>query len=145
MATPEQQFAVWLKQCAPWCKHFTAAEITRFARNSRGAVRNGMPPEIIWPNILPTLFVLEQLRRKLGKGITITSAYRSLPYNRALKSPDNSQHVSFRALDFVVSGASPAVVKAALLGWRIDGAWTGGLGTYPGFTHIDTRPDNATW
>jgi hypothetical protein len=54
--------------------------------------------------------------------------------------------VQFTALDFQVRGmAAPDVAQA--LRWLRDkeGLFTGGIGRYNSFTHIDTRGTNATW
>ena len=139
------EFDLWFKKAAPWALNFSPGELTKFASNSRNGVMNGMPPQELWPNVLPTLYLLQQLRHKLDRPIRITSAFRRLEYNRQLKSPDNSQHVFFRALDFQADGVNPQTIKGILLSWRSAGAWTGGLGTYPTFNHIDTRPSDSTW
>lgn len=72
----------------------------------------------------------------------ITSAARCYEYNRsqAVGSNDRSQHPRCRAVDFVISGVSPADVYAYLVA-RYDGVY--GLGRYANFTHIDTRTGPA--
>lgn len=126
-------------------KHFKAQELSwMFSRINKG-IKNKQPPRHLWPNILPTIRVLDNLRNKLGKAITLSSGYRSLPYNRSVNSPDGSLHVKFKAIDFRVAGLSPKEVSKVLDAMRKRNEWVGGLGTYRGFNHIDTRSKNATW
>ena len=105
-----------------------------------------MPPRAIWKNILPTLQVVSELRGQLGQPITILSSYRSKAYNAAIgDAAPQSQHLHFRALDITVRNHPPRAVFALLSHWRDQGKFTGGLGLYPSFVHIDTRGTNATW
>lgn len=126
-------------------KYFKAQELTWYFSRVRNGVKNSEPPRNIWVNILPTFKVLDKLREKLGKPINISSTYRDLDYNKTVGSSNASQHVKFTAVDFSVSGVSPSKVFSTLLDMRNKGEWKGGLGKYPTFVHIDTRPNNATW
>lgn len=141
--TATETFAQWFDRQG--LKHFKAQELTWYFSRVRNGVKNSQPPRALWPNILPTLRILDRLREKLGKAVNISSTFRSLAYNRQVGSGDGSQHVKFTAIDFSVSGLTPAKVFAALLDMRNKGEWTGGLGKYPTFVHIDTRGHNATW
>jgi len=138
-----ESFSEWFTKQA--FRHFKADELTWYFSRVRNGVRNSEPPREIWANIVPTLRILDDLRAHLGKPITISSTYRAIPYNRQIRSPDTSLHVSFKAVDFTVKGASPAEVFRTLSAWRKAGKWVGGLGKYPTFVHIDTRGSNATW
>jgi len=83
---------------------------------------------------------LQVVRDILGRPITINSGYRSVAYNN--KTPgasENSQHVLGKAADIVVYGMEPKAVQEALRGW------SGGLGSYDTFTHVDIRPHKARW
>ncbi len=126
-------------------RHFKAQEFTwMFSRVNKG-VKNTPPSRRLWKNIVPTLRVLDELRKHFGAPITLNSTYRSLAYNRSVGSPDGSEHRKFSAIDFVVAGRTPAQVGATLLSWRRQGKFTGGVGTYKTFVHLDTRKNNATW
>jgi uncharacterized protein YcbK (DUF882 family) len=78
--------------------------------------------------------------------LNINSAARCLEYNRKpirLGGPgsnDRSQHVKGRAIDFKINGVKPADVYAALVAAFPDRY---GIGSYTGFTHIDTRSGPA--
>ncbi len=127
-------------------RHFSAKEV--LFRGARDALLriNTDPPRQLWPNIIPTLRALDALRAILGKPLLLVSIYRCPPYNRAIGGARNSQHVQFRACDVRSDHVRPSRIHAALLEMRDDGAWSGGLGKYNSFVHIDTRPSgNASW
>lgn len=108
--------------------------------------KNLFPSRNLWGNIAKTAQVLDHLRDRLGKPIAITNAYRGPAYNQCIGGAKSSQHMAFRALDFKVSGMDAPQVATALR-WLRDkeGFFTGGIGRYNSFTHIDTRGSNATW
>ncbi|WP_133486878.1 D-Ala-D-Ala carboxypeptidase family metallohydrolase [Aliiroseovarius marinus] len=108
--------------------------------------KNLYPPRNLWGNIAKTAQALDHLRDRLGKPIAITNAYRGPAYNKCIGGAKSSQHMAFRALDFKVSGMDAPQVATALR-WLRDkeGFFTGGIGRYNSFTHIDTRGTNATW
>ena len=126
-------------------RHFAPEEILRQADRTRGGVRNSIPPEELWDNIVPTLWIADIGRRALGTPVTITSAYRSEEYNQAVGGASRSQHKRNGALDLVPPGATPADFFWVLQGLRAAGAFEGGLGLYSSFVHVDTRGENATW
>lgn len=115
---------------------------------------NTDPPEELFAHILPTARILDLARERLGAPITVSSAYRSPAYNRAIGSsnPPNprvltgrgSQHPRFSACD-VQSPAGVARLYAVLAAIRREGRFAGGLGRYNTFVHIDTRGYNASW
>ena len=126
-------------------RHFQAREISRLFSSVRGGVKNSPPPSHLWPSILPTLRILDKLRSHLGKPVLILSAYRSPSYNRAVGGATHSRHLAFDAVDFWVPGVAPSDVSRVLMDWRNAGQFKGGIGTYPGFVHLDSRGTNATW
>lgn len=126
-------------------RHFRPSEIANQANRVRGDVHNSLPPEKLWDNIVPTLWVVDQVRRHLGRPITITSAYRSPEYNKAVGGALHSQHKSNTALDLIPHSTSPHKLFRALKALRDAGAFQGGLGLYSSFVHVDTRGRNATW
>lgn len=140
-----QSFTDWFNQQG--IRHFSAGEFTSYFAARRNGVRNSVPPKKLWPNILPTLRVVDALRESLGKPCTILSSYRSPDYNRAVGGATKSQHLDFNALDITFDGVSPVRVHAVLKSWRDQGKFSGGLGLYrqSGFVHIDTRGVNADW
>jgi uncharacterized protein YcbK (DUF882 family) len=141
--TATETFSQWFNRQG--LKHFKANELEWYFSKVRNGVSNKPPARALWANIIPTLRILDRLREDIGKPINISSTYRDKPYNRAIGSGDGSQHVRFTAIDFTVSGMTPSQVFKRLLAMRERGEWTGGLGKYPSFVHIDTRKNNATW
>ena len=107
-------------------RHFTAEEICP-AR---------MPLRQLWTNIVPTLHFAELLRAEFGP-TTVRSGYRDPVHNARVGGAPKSLHLSFNALDL-------APERGDQLDWANFMAYLsldklGGLGTYDGFIHIDTR------
>ncbi len=141
-------------------RFFTAREVffkghSHTDPTSRAFGLNTEPPEFLWPHIIPTLRVLDTLRAQLKQPISLVSIYRSPAYNRAIKSTNpadprvltgpGSQHPRFSACDIKVKNTSPRTVRDALLSLRRQGLFSGGIGLYPTFVHVDTRGYPANW
>ena len=125
-------------------KHFNAREVSKCSR--AGDVVNEPAPERLWANIIPTLKLAEEIRAAFGgKPVHVASGYRSAKYNKAIGGVPRSQHMQFRALDIVVTGAKPS----AVFDWmeknypKQGGKY--GRGRYKSFTHIDTRKNYSVW
>jgi hypothetical protein len=86
--------------------------------------------------------VLQKIRTHFGKSVTITSAYRTPPRNKAVGGTEYSQHLYGKAADIKVAGIAPKSV-AAYAEKLLPGK--GGIGTYSTFTHIDVRVTKARW
>ncbi len=143
MSTPKTSFESWFAKKK--FRHFTASEFTSYFRRTRNGVRNAPPPVALRENIIPTLRIVDDLREHFGRPIVILSSYRSPAYNKAVGGASASIHMKFNALDIAVAGVSPSTVFKTLRTWRTCGRFTGGLGLYETFVHIDTRGYNATW
>ena len=126
-------------------RHFAPSEIISYADRERGGVYNSLPPEDLWSNIVPTLWVLDQLRHYFNEPITLTSIYRSPAYNRAVGGASQSEHMRNAAIDLQVKNVEPKIVFDRLSAMRAAGTFAGGLGLYDTFAHVDTRGRNATW
>ena len=126
-------------------RHFSPQEITSYAFRERGGVMNSLPPRELWRNIVPTLWLVDQLREYLNKPITLSSIYRSHEYNQQVGGATQSYHMRNMAIDFVVDSVSPGRVHEILLNMRAAGSFLGGIGKYHHFTHVDTRGSAATW
>jgi hypothetical protein len=131
-------------------EHFTALELCPEGKAHMG-VKLRAPTCDLWPNIIPTLRVVEWLREQLNndappseqRKVIVNSGYRDRAYNHAIGSADTSQHVQFRALDIRVPGVTPVVVKAILESHP--DAHSLGIGLYSGFVHVDSRGVKARW
>jgi len=86
--------------------------------------------------------VLQTLRYKFNKPVTITSGCRCPEYNEKIGGSYGSKHKQGIAADIVVEMVSAADVYRYL-----DSAYPHkfGLGRYDEFTHIDVRPKKARW
>ena len=129
--------------------HFSLSE---FGLPEAKAARHGCepaeyPPEWVEARLAPLVRALEVIRAEFGKPIRIISAYRPLPYNRALGSEDTSQHVQGRAADFQIDGVDPGVIYRRVLELhQLGRIEIGGIGVYDDFNHIDVRGGAmATW
>jgi len=141
-----QTFATWFD--SQGFKHIRSSQISSlFSKRTKRGVVNGSPPTNLWPNIAPTIRALDALIDDIGGTITINSAWRSPAYNASLATytdgvAKNSTHMQFRAIDFTVSGYLPNQIFNLLRQRRSQGKFTGGIGSYATFTHIDTRASN---
>lgn len=82
---------------------------------------------------------LQVLRDILNKPIRINSGYRSPSHNAAVGGAPNSYHLIGMAADIVVDGMTPHETQEFLKNW------SGGLGCYDTFTHVDIRDYKARW
>ncbi len=86
--------------------------------------------------------VLEQIREHFGKPVVVTSGYRTPDWNKEVGGVVNSEHLFGTAADIRVEGVEPKeVAKYAELLMP----YSGGIGYYRNFTHIDVRDARARW
>ncbi len=116
---------------------------------SKGYGLNRLPPRHLWDDMLASLFILEELRERFGGKLDIYSGYRAPTYNTAVGGARRSQHMRFRAFDVAPSSRKPEDVEklyALLRQMRDDEKlFTGGIGRYGAWVHLDTREKNANW
>lgn len=127
-------------------KNITVQQIIAAHNKSRGSVHNVLPARALWANIRNTMKVVDSLATRLDHPIDqIVSVYRSPAYNaRCAGAKSNSYHLRNNAMD-VTFDCSPGKVAAMARAMRSSGLFAGGVGRYPGFTHVDTRGKNADW
>jgi len=125
--------------------------ITQHFRSEEFDCRDGTayPARWIESRLRPLCEQLELIRAELGgRGISITSGFRTPEYNRSIGGARASQHMDGRAADFVVAGRTPQIVHDRVLAmYNAELLEIGGLGLYPRFTHIDVRQGDrlARW
>lgn len=139
--TSGMSFAQWYD--LQGIKDFSAAEVLYRGGSDERLHLNTDPPRELWARILPTLRVLSRLRAELGVPISLTSIYRSPAYNSAIGGASQSFHKEFRACDFQTPKGTPKQWAEALHRMRAAGVFSGGIGIYPTFVHVDTRGYNA--
>lgn len=140
----EETYAAFIETLG--LRYLEPHEILRAHRRMRNGVANELPPRRLWRRMGPTLVAADELRHRLGSPLTyITSAYRSPAYNRQCPgAARRSYHTKNQALDLVYEcGPQRAFEEAKRM--RAEGVFSGGLGRYESFMHLDTRGRNATW
>lgn len=91
-------------------EHFTLAEAIKSQTATRLRIDNSPPADVVARMVATAEAILEPLRAHFSEEsgreipVTINSFYRCLALNRAIKSKDNSQHVTGEAVDFEVPG-----------------------------------------
>lgn len=140
--------AIGLKDFSPF--EFLYLGRSHNTPGAKGYGLNSLPPKALWPNIVQTALVLQELRdtieTEMGEHpIAITNAYRNQAYNAAVGGKTSSQHLRFNAVDFQVKGLRPNIVFEKLQILRDGNLFKGGIGLYSSFVHCDTRGHNAIW
>lgn len=137
--------------------NFRGSEFTPYWSRVRNGVRNSPPPRELWPNIVPTIVVLQAFRTEFGSAVKLLSTYRSPDYNRAVGGATSSLHKSFKAIDFTVTTGTPGQWAERLRAMRGKSfrnpdtgqtfRFRGGVGVYRNshFVHVDTRGSDADW
>jgi len=88
------------------------------------------------------LNAIQMIREHFGKPITVTSAYRSKSYNKAVGGSSKSQHILGNAIDFKVKDTSATIVNNYIKdNWRQLGIR--GLELNKSWTHIDCRKGDS--
>lgn len=107
-----------------------------------------LPPEALWPNMVPTLRLLRALQQQgLPGEVEVTSSFRDQALNRCARGAPQSRHRDNTALDLRLLGADTTTRLTALCRfWRRQGAALHmGLGFYEGGQiHIDSA-GYRTW
>lgn len=93
--------------------------------------------------------MLQRIRDHFQQPVMISSAYRTVAYNRRIGGAEKSQHIYGKAADIRVGQVSPRDVAR----WVETALNPGGLGLYDygagdktGFVHVDTRSGkSACW
>ena len=86
--------------------------------------------------------VLQKIRSRFGRPVTINSAYRTAAHNSSEGGSPTSQHLYGLAADIVVQGVTPKEV--ARYAETVLGA-KGGIGLYQWGVHIDVRSKRSRW
>ena len=113
---------------------------------AHGRINNTLPPRQLWGNIRTTLLAVDKVCGRLGEPVgEVLSVYRSPAYNATCPgAKSHSYHLRNNAIDMRFR-SSPRKVAAMARDMRKAGLFKGGVGRYPGFTHMDTRGTNADW
>lgn len=111
------------------------------------ACHSGEPYPAAWVDdrLQMLCVVLDAVRSSWGGPLLVISGYRTPAYNLRIKGAPLSQHVQGRAADIAPKNATPELVRRLfdnVRGLINDNKLTllGGMGLYPSWLHIDTRP-----
>lgn len=100
-------------------EHFFWSEVTYSQTAERLGIDNSLPADLV-PAVIKTAVGMEKVRASLGnKPISISSWYRCLALNAALKSKPTSQHTKGEAVDFVCPAfGTPVEVCKSLVNYQ---------------------------
>lgn len=126
--------------------NISAQDVISAHAKKRGHVWNRLPPRKWWSRMGYTLRVVDRISSAMDVQVKeVVSAYRCPKYNaRCSGAKRQSWHQANVAVD-VTFDTSARRVTAAARSLRDRGLFKGGVGSYPRFTHIDTRGTNANW
>jgi uncharacterized protein YcbK (DUF882 family) len=91
-------------------QHFSLEEMTKSQTASRKGIDNTAPPEVVENLKLLCENVLEYVRVRFGKPITVNSGYRGPKLNKAIGGAKNSQHMTGQAADIEIAGIDNKVL-----------------------------------
>lgn len=91
-------------------KHFSLEEMTKSQTASRKGIDNTPTPEVVENLKLLCENVLEYIRVRFGKPITVNSGYRGPALNKAIGGAKNSQHMTGQAADIEIIGVDNKVL-----------------------------------
>lgn len=91
---------------------------------------------------LGVLVLLQTIREDFGYPVIVSSSYRSKAYNKSKSHATASRHIVGDALDSHPENMARLPEYKKLI---IEMDIPGGMGLYPSFVHIDTRPNKARW
>jgi len=127
-------------------KNLTTRQVIEAHAKEKGGVWNNLPPKQWWTRMGYTLRVVDRIAVELKSPVEeIVSAYRCPIYNAHCEGAKvGSWHQANVAVDvrFPMSAYKVTAVSRNL---RDRGLFKGGVGSYPNFTHVDTRGTNINW
>lgn len=126
-------------------RHFTARELLTMGARNAELKLNTLPPQHILGDIVRTARLADHIRARLGKPITVISAYRSPAYNKAIGGAGRSRHMWNQALDLTCRGVRPAALYDAACHIAAREKLQAGIGLYDWGIHIDTGWHDRRW
>lgn len=103
------------------------------------ACQDGTDTILVSPELID---ILQKIRNRFGKPVTINSAYRTEAHNKKIGGSTYSQHKYGTAADIKISGISPKTIASYVETLM---PINGGIGVYSSFCHIDVRSTKARW
>lgn len=123
-------------------KDFTLEEFVRSAKAQEAGINNTIKDAQILHNVGKLAEkILQPLRDKLGKPITISSGYRCSELNKLVGGVETSQHRKGQAADIYVNGLTPYEIAKAVQDARLP---YDQMILYPTFVHFSYDSSKAT-
>lgn len=103
------------------------------------ACSDGTDPVFISPELVK---LLQAIRDHFKAAVSINSGFRTAAHNKKVGGATHSQHLYGMAADITVKGVEPKKVYA-----YVDSLmpYTGGVGLYKTFVHVDVRKTKSRW
>jgi len=98
-----------------------------------------LPPTWIIDNLRLLANRLQAVRDFVHQPLIVTSGYRTAAQNQAVGGRPHSYHLIGLAADVVCPELPARALQQLLV------HWSGGMGQYETFTHLDIRPTVARW
>ncbi len=86
--------------------------------------------------------IVDDVREYFGQRTTVNSGCRCETHNKDIGGSEHSQHLLGRAADIVVDNVDAHMVSNYL---NNKYEYKYGIGTYKGFTHVDSRSMKSRW
>jgi len=147
-ASAEAEFDRWFsRQGLRWFRPHELRFLggSHFARGHAGFGKNSLPGRVLWPRLLEVAHVADEARHQFGSALRVVSGYRSPAYNAAIGGASGSFHLRAMALDLAPVNGDVAGLWEVIQGMRRRAAFSGGVGRYRTFVHVDTRGSNPSW
>lgn len=122
--------------------HFTLEEMTASQTATRRGLNN-TPNDSAIDNLRRLCLVLEEVRKVVGKPITVTSGYRGRELNQAIGGASNSQHTYGCAADIKVHGLTPDEIIRMILTANI--RFDQLIREYDSWVHISVPINGKSW
>jgi zinc D-Ala-D-Ala carboxypeptidase len=123
-------------------EHLDLSEVTRSETAKRNGINNTPTQQHIDNFKLLAENVFEPIRNHFGCPIRISSGYRSIELNRAIKGSLTSQHCSGEAIDIDMDGSASGVTNRMVFDYIKDNLnfdqliWEFGTASNPDWVHV---------
>ena len=110
---------------------------------TRGRTSNTIPPKELWPNIVPTLKIVNEMSALMNAKVKpFVSVYRDSEYNRAVRGRTHSQHLTNNAVTLQFHGVTADTALSVAKKLREEGHFKGEIRGYDTHIYIDTCEHN---
>lgn len=125
-------------------KYFTIEELTRSSTATTRGIDNTPTPEIKANLERLVEKVLDPLREKYGKPITVNSGYRCPELNKAVGGSKTSDHMNGFSVDITASCKKENAILFQIIKDNFDFdqlIWEKGNSEYPDWVHVSYNPN----